>query len=209
MNVYIPVHTFEKVLCSLDREKETGKLCLCIPVMTDFCQYAEHYELTAEEFEALASDMAALEAFALRCRERKCDERLMEAPPPDRGRPCRLDAWEGRGLIQSCTTVDNLHEYRTMYIFEPRFSLEYDLKTGAYILDISVTMSPHFDGSERYELSEEEFVKVVHDRDTLLSWVEKCCAHENDHRLIPPIPQRRGDPVYLEWKHIHGKNVLR
>ena len=207
--VYLPVHTFEKVLCSLDREKATGRPCLCIPVMTEFCQYAEHYELTPDEFENLAGDTVALEALAAQCRNRECDHRLMEAPPAERGRPCRLDAWEGRSLITSFPTRDHLHNYRTMYVYEPRFSLCYDLIGETYLLDLQVTLSPHFDGSERYELTAEEFTTVAQDHEALLALVEKCCAGENDPRLLTQLPEKRGDPVYLEWKGFRKRQGLR
>jgi hypothetical protein len=69
----------------LERDEETGKPALSIPVSNMLTDYSEYYWISESEFESFMVDKGAAAAFAARCGRREMDDRLVFRPGSDRG----------------------------------------------------------------------------------------------------------------------------
>lgn len=72
---------------SVGVEQESGKYYVAIPVRNDFVDYDEYYEISLDQFTAFRQDPTLALTFAIACRERKEDARLMMKPGRLRGWP--------------------------------------------------------------------------------------------------------------------------
>ncbi len=187
MQDYTPIELFEEERYGLEQHTASGRYCLSIAVCTPWVEYLEHYELTPEEFEKVSANVTARLELVAKCRVRKNDDRLMEPPPADRGTPCTGD--RGGCLFY----VDSNLPFRTLQNFRAEwFSLRQEIATGTYCLSIPVDITPHFQSSEEYELTPEEYRHLSQDKTALLALKKKCCDRQNDARFMGPIPSKRG-----------------
>lgn len=72
---------------SLGVEVDSGMYYAAIPVSNQLVDYAEYYELTADEYERLSSEPSRAIVFVESCRDRQQDRRLLMKPGSDRGTP--------------------------------------------------------------------------------------------------------------------------
>jgi len=70
---------------SLEREAETMRPILAIPVRNQTVEYLEYYAISEAEFGRFLADPDAARAFAHRCGRREMDDRLIVKPGTDRG----------------------------------------------------------------------------------------------------------------------------
>lgn len=66
---------------------EGGKYYISIPVSNARVDYEEYYEIEAEIYEQVPSNIEELKKIADKCRRRKNDSKLLELPGRDRGEP--------------------------------------------------------------------------------------------------------------------------
>ena len=72
---------------SLGVEVESGAYYASIPVSNHLVDYAEYYELTADEYQRFSSEPPRAIVFVESCRNRQQDRRLLMKPGTDRGTP--------------------------------------------------------------------------------------------------------------------------
>lgn len=77
-----PVHRF-----SLDRDEETGRTFVSIPVRNAMIEYSEWYEVDAETFERFLADPTRAHDLVARAKRREVDHLLLFQPGRDRGVP--------------------------------------------------------------------------------------------------------------------------
>lgn len=76
---------FKDLRYCLGVEEESGVFYLGFPVSNRMVQYDEYYLLSKEEYEMFLSNPDAALPLLDKCRQRECDERLIQKPGRDRG----------------------------------------------------------------------------------------------------------------------------
>lgn len=72
---------------SLDRDEETGRTFVSIPVQNAVAEYSEWYEIDAATFEQFLAAPARAHDLVARARRRELDHLLLFPPGRDRGVP--------------------------------------------------------------------------------------------------------------------------
>jgi hypothetical protein len=72
---------------SLGVEEDGGTYFLSIPVTNGIVDYEEYYRLSDSEYSKLMDNQEKAQAFAEQCRKQEHDERLLQKPGWNRGKP--------------------------------------------------------------------------------------------------------------------------
>ena len=200
--MYRLLQTFREENFCLDRELDSGMICLCIPVFDGVRQYGERYELTLEEYERSRLEPAWLVSLAEKCRRRENDDRLVDLPPLVRGEPYSINDWRfGEGLILN-HHERNGDEVRTLQVFKREmFSLGCNLDSRIFFLRICTSIGPmDAMGSDEYEVTPEEYEAAARDREALIYLAAKCQTGNNDARLMGEMRVRRHSACHVgKW----------
>lgn len=193
--MYRTLTSYESENLSLERDAESGVCCLCVPFIDSMVRGGLRFKVTEDEFSLLASSAQARQEFADQCRQRQCDERLIEPYLPRNGKPCLPGDCEGHPFIKEYTSSRPL-----MIFIQQWFAVEYDFKRNQYYLGIQCDFpGAHAQGTEDYWITPEEYDHLVRHPEELIQLAGQCQLGKNDGRLIRRI-QSRGWPWYTPPK---------
>lgn len=173
---------------SIERDSDTGISCLCVPFIDSMVRGGLRFKITDEEFPTLIANPQARHDFANKCRQRQCDERLLEPYLPRNGRPCQPGDSSGHPFVKEYASTQTL-----MIFIQQWFKIGYNFDSKQHFIAIKVDFSTQIQGTEDYALTNEEFNHLVRHPDELIALAAKCQRRQNDERLITHY-EIRGTP---------------
>ena len=180
------IHSYMKENMSLEKDPETNVCCLCLPFIDEVVRGGLRFRISEAELDLFVTDDQARSAFADRCRQRLCDERLIEPYLPRNGRPCLAGDGEGIPFVKEYESTRNL-----MIFIQQWFSVSYDFEQKQHYLGIQCDFPGcHAQGTEDYRITPGEYDHLVGHPDELIKLAGKCQRKEADERLIKRFESR-------------------
>lgn len=177
---------------SLEKDPESGECCLCLPFIDEVVRGGLRFRITESELDLFAGDDQARTRFAERCRQRLCDDLLIEPYLPRNGKPCVDGDSEGGPFVQEYSSIRRL-----MIFIRQWFNVSYDFDRKQYFIGIQSDFPGiHAQGTEDYGITSEEYEFLVRHPEELIKLAGKCQRKEADERLVDPT-RSRGWPWYV------------
>ncbi len=188
LTMFRVVRSYEQESMSLEKDLESGECCLCLPFIDEVVRGGLRFRITESELDLFAGDDQARTRFANRCRQRLCDDLLIEPYLPRNGKPCVDGDSEGLPFLKEYTSVRIL-----MVFIQQWFNVSYDFDRKQYYLGVVCDYSTQAQGTEEYRMTPEEYESLVRHPEELIKLAGKCQRREANERLM----NQQGSPWYV------------